>query len=131
MVSLAFYGSYFIFDDRPCEEFNCMIYDLGTYKDEAGTMYASSTVVEDKVARRFDTIYYNMEPPKQLEFAFTFGADTCKINRNEPLDRWDMDAITSWLTNKDGYHWLEIFQPDLDIIRYKCIITELKYHTVG
>ena len=37
-----------------------------------------------------------------------------------------MDAIANWLTGHDTYKWLEIEQPDMETIRYHCIISELE-----
>jgi len=127
----GFYSYSFTFDDIPSEEYSLMIYDFGSSKDEGGSFTSAGTVVEDRIARRYKSLYYGSKLDEPLEFNLTFGANTRKVRQDKPLDRWDFEVISSWLTGKDGYRWLTIEQPDLETIRYRCKITDLKYLTVG
>jgi hypothetical protein len=128
---VTFYGYHFAFDGIPCEEHEVMIFDWGGPKDEGGYFAATGEIIEDQLLTQMKPMFYGVEPSEPLEFKFTFGASPCRVNIHKPLDRWDMQAIASWLTNKDGYRWLEIEQPDMEVIRYKCVISELKYLTSG
>ncbi len=55
---------------------------------------------------------------KPLEFTLVFGSD-------EPLDRFDFERISYWLTGHQEYQWLTIDQPDLDHVAFRCLITKL------
>jgi hypothetical protein len=128
---MSFYGKHFSFDNIPCEEYGLMMYDFGAPQDAGGAFSSSGTILEDRVARRHRSLYYGTALDKPLELAFTFGANNAAIDSGKFLDRWDMEAISSWLTNKGGYRWLEVEQPDMETIRYRCIVKELRYMTAG
>jgi phage-related protein len=108
-----------------------MMYDLRSPQDAGGIFTSSGSVVEDRVARRFRSLYYGKTQDKPLEFTLVFGANNDLIDSNQFLDRWDMETIASWLTCKDGYRWLDIEQPDMEVVRYRCVITDLRFTTVG
>lgn len=128
---MAFYGCYFSFNGIPCTEYGLMMYDFGTKSDSSGALSVDTEIVEDRIARRYTPLHYGTITNEPLEFTMTFGADTNAIDKSEYLDRWDMDAIANWLTAHDKYKWLEITQPDMELFRYKCFITDLKYTEVG
>lgn len=128
---MAFYGCYFSFNGIPCTEYGLMIYDFGTRSDSSGSLSVDTEIVEDRIARRYTPLHYGTITNEPLEFTMTFGADINAIDKGVHLDRWDMDAIANWLTAHDKYKWLEITQPDMELFRYKCFITDLKYTEVG
>ena len=128
---MAFYGCYFSFDGIPCTEYGLMMYDFGTSSDSSNNLSVSTEIIEDRIARRYTPLHYGTISNKPLEFTMTFGADTNAIDKGVYLDRWDMDAIANWLTAHNKYKWLEITQPDMEMFRYKCFITELKHTDVG
>lgn len=128
---MAFYGCYFSFDGIPCTDYGLMMYDFGIKSDSSNDISVSMEIVEDRIARRYSPLHYGTITNKPLEFTMTFGADTDSIDKNVFLDRWDIDAIASWLTAQDEYKWLEITQPDMELFRYKCFITDLKHVDVG
>ena len=128
---MAFYGCQFTFDDIPCFEYGLMVYDIGSVTEDGEFTSAPSEILEQRTARRYSPLYYGVTRNTPLEFTFTFGSDINSIESGRWLDRWEMDAISTWLTGKGGYRYLEIIQPDMDVIRYKCIITNLTYTTNG
>ena len=128
---MAFYGNYFSFDGVPCSEYGLLIYDLESNNQDDVAFTSSGSVVEDRIARKYKSYYYGYTNDKPLEFNLVFGANTDSINSGKHLDRWDMEAIASWLTGRDGYKWLEIEQPDLEMVRYNCIVSELKPISIG
>lgn len=129
---MAFNGCYFSFDGIPCTEYGLMLYEFGTKSsDSTNVLSVSTEIVEDRIARRYTPLHYGTITNKPLEFTMTFGADVNAIDKGEYLDRWDMDAIANWLTAHDKYKWLEITQPDMEMFRYKCFITDLKHVDVG
>ena len=128
---MAFYGCYFSFDGIPCTEYGLMMYDFGSKSDTSNTLSTNIEIVEDRIARKYTPLHYGTISNKPLEFTMTFGADTSAIEKGEYLDRWDLNAIANWLTSHDKYKWLEITQPDMEMFRYKCFITDLKHTDVG
>lgn len=128
---MSFYGCHFSFDGTPCTEYGLMLYDFGTSGSENGTLASGIEIVEDRIARRSTPLHYGTVMNKPLEFNMTFGADLDAIDRGVYLDRWDLDAITNWLIGHNTYKWLEITQPDMETVRYRCIITNLQYTSVG
>lgn len=128
---MAFYGNYFSFDGQPCTEYGLMVYDLDGNSQSDNSFTSSGTVVEDRVSHRYKPLYYGIINDKPLEFNLIFGANPKRIEEYKYFDRWDLESIASWLTGKDGYKWLEIEQPDMEAVRYKCIISDLKPITMG
>lgn len=128
---MAFNGCYFSFDGIPCTEYGLMLYELGSASDTTNTLSTDMDIVEDRIARRYTPLHYGTITNEPLEFTMTFGADPSAIDKDAYLDRWDMNAIAIWLTAHDQYKWLEITQPDMEMFRYKCFITELKHIDVG
>lgn len=127
---MSFYGCQFSFDGIPCLEYGLMVYDFGS-TNEDGKFTSPVEIQEDRTAKRYSSLHYGATQNKPLTFSFTFGADMNAIDKNEHLSRWDMDVIARWLTGHDEYKYLEITQPDMESVRYKCIISDLEYITYG
>lgn len=127
---MAYFGCQFVFDDIPSWEYGLVIYDFGEIEEDGG-FSSMPKIVEDRIARRYTPLHYGVTRNEPLKFKLHFGVDPRAIDRNQWLDRWEIDAIASWLTEHDDYKYLEIFQQDLDAIRYKCIITDLTYSSYG
>ena len=109
-----------------------MIYEIGaTSSDSTDSLTVNSKIVEDRIARRYSPLHYGTITNTPLEFSMTFGADINAIDKGEYLDRWDLDAIARWLTAHETYKWLEITQPDMELFRYKCFVTDLKHIDVA
>ena len=127
---MAFYGYQLSFNGIPCYEYGLMIYDFDNTRQGDG-VFSSAEIVEDRIAGRYASFYYGLEQNEPLEFTLVFGADMNSVNMKEHLDRYDIEAISAWLTGVDGYRYLEIEQPDMEEFRYKCIITDLEFLTSG
>jgi phage-related protein len=108
-----------------------MMYDFGSPQDSGGSFASSGSIVEDRISRKYKSFYYGTKYDKPLEFSFVFGANSSLIDSGKHLDRWSIEAVSSWLTGKDGYRWLEVEQPDMEALRYRCVISDLKFLTSG
>lgn len=126
---MSFYGSQFTFDGIPCSDYDLMLYDVGSSNENG--QFASTKIIEDRIARRYTPLHYGITQNTPLTFTLIFGVNPERIDQNRHLDRLEMGIIASWLTGHDTYKYLEIVQPDMDIIRYKCIITNLESVTYG
>lgn len=123
---MSFYGSSFSFDGISCEEFGLMMYDFNTTSQGDSSYASGMDISEDRIAGRVRSIFYGTRYKDPLEFKLVFGVDSTTAANGEDIDRQDMELIGSWLTGHDSYKWLVIDQPDMDGIRYHCIITDLE-----
>jgi len=127
---MAFYGSSFTFNSVSCDEYNLMIYDVdGNGQDEG--QFITREPIEERLPRSYAPLYYGSTFNRPLEFRLVFGISQRGIQLRIPMDRWDMEAIATWLTGPDGYQMLEIEQGDLDTVHYKCMISELQQISFG
>ena len=128
---MAFNGCYFSFDGIPCTEYGLMMYEFGASGSSNGTVTPNLKIVEDRVSNRYTPLHYGVIQNEPLTFNLTFGVNPESIENGKPLDRWDIDVIARWLTGHRDYKWLEISQPDMETVRYRCFITNLKYVDYG
>jgi len=122
---MSFYGSSFSFDGTSCEEYGLMLYNFSS-NEQGPSEFAPINISEDRIRGKYKSLFYEDDYKQPLEFTLVFGADEYTAYRGESIDRQEMEIIASWLLNKGGYKWLVIDQPDMDGIRYNCIITSLK-----
>lgn len=127
---MAFYGCEFSFNGIPSSQYGLMLYDIGGIVED-GTFSSGLEIVEDRTARRYKPLFYGVKQNTPLTFTMTFGVHPKDIDQGRSLDRYDMAVVAVWLTGQDGYRYLEIAQPDMEAMRYRCIITELSYVTWG
>lgn len=122
---MSFYGTSFSFDGVSCEEFGLMLYDVdGT--SQGNSKYSTQQISEDRLPQRGQSLFYGTNYKNGLEFTLVFGADEHAAREGEPIDRWEMQKISSWLTDHNEYKWLVIDQEDMQKVRYHCIITDLE-----
>lgn len=126
---MAFYGCQFVFDGIPSWEYGLMVYDVSSHNEDGKFSSAPTKIYEDRSAWRYKPIHYGVSRNTPLSFKLTFGV---LPENNKPwIDRLEMDVVATWLTGKDGYCYLEIMQPDMEAVRYNCIISDLQYTTYG
>lgn len=124
---MAFWGHSFIFNDIPCEDFDLMLYNIGGVSQSGGTFASGVTVVEDEIPSQSKPCFYGTKQKnRHLEFTLVFGVNEHRADRHEWLDRYELEAVASWLTGYDEYLWLEIEQDDMEYVRYRCLITHLE-----
>lgn len=129
---MSFYGCQFSFDGIPCYEFGLMMYSFDSKSnDSSDSLSVNADIIEDRISRRYSPLHYGVTKNKPLEFTLTFGADITSIEKDVHLDRWDLNAISNWLTAHDTYKVLEITQPDMETFRYKCFIRDLKKTSIA
>ena len=123
---MSFYGTSFSFDGISCEEFGLMLYDLDSSTQGESSWATGTKIKEERIPGRVRSIYYGKIEESNLEFTLIFGADEHAARAGEPIDRYEMQAIAWWLTGPDDYRYLQIDQPDMAGLRYRCMITDLK-----
>lgn len=123
---MTFFGSDFIFDGMASEKYCLKLLDLngsGVIDSSAGT---NVEPVIDVIRRKAQPYIYGMQQTPTLTFPLTFGRMT-----QDPLDAYDRRAISQYLFGQNGYKWLEIIQPDLAEVRFKCILQNPQWTYIG
>lgn len=123
---MGFIAKNFSFNRIPCTEYGLRIYDIDGNNNTATPFASTGELQTDVIPSTGRTFLYGRTYEKPLEFRLVFGLDPYMIRMDEYLDRFEMDAIANWLTGHDTYQWLDIEQPDLEIVRYHCVISELE-----
>lgn len=123
---MAFWGNSFVFNGIPCDDFDLMIYDVGSTTQSMGTFASTVSIVEESISSRWKPYFYGVKYEGKLEFTMVFGVNQRRIDNEHFLDRYELEAIASWLTGHEEYLWLEVEQRDLDYIRYHCMISGLE-----
>lgn len=123
---MGFIAKKFSYNRIPCEEYGLRIFDIDGNDNEATPFASVGELQTDVIPSKGRTFLYGRTFTEPLEFTLVFGLDPLMLKMHEHLDRYEMDAIANWLTGTMQYNWLEIEQPDLEIIRYHCIFTELQ-----
>ena len=127
---MAFWGSEFIFDDIPSSEYGLVLYSFGP-TSQGDVDFKNGNMIEDRVAGRYDALTYGLVQNESLEYTLVFGANMESIDRNEHIDRYEVEAITAWLTGHKQRKWLTVIQDDMRAFRYKCSISELRLISHG
>lgn len=124
---MGFIARRFSFNRVPCEKFGLRIYDIDGNTNEATPFASVGELQTDVIPSRGRNFLYGRTFENPLEFNIVFGLDPSEmLDADDHMDRYEMNAIANWLTGHDIYHWLEIEQPDLEMIRYHCVISELE-----
>lgn len=128
---MSFWGTSFVFNDIPCEEFDLMMYDIDGAGDNSASYASSVSIVEKTVGKRWKPHFHGVKFDKKLSFDITFGVNQDRLDAGRFLDRFEMENIASWLTGHHEYKWLLIDQPDMEQVRYNCFITDLSTVSYG
>lgn len=124
---MAFEGCGFAFDGLPSSEFGLEIYEMSSNTQGDSPFTSTGEILTDTINGKSHSYLYGVSQTTPLEFKLTFGVNRSSVDAHRPLDRWDMQAISAWLTghNDNEWKWLEIEQPDMETVRYRCLISEL------
>lgn len=123
---MAFWGGAFVFDGIPCEEYELMVYDLGSHTQSNSRFASGVSIVEEKIPTRWKPYFYGVKFEDKLNFTLVFGVNEQRVSANDFLTRQEMETVASWLTGHNGYKWLEVIQPDMEYSRYHCMITGIE-----
>lgn len=123
---MGFIAKNFSFNRIPCSEYGLRIFDIDGNNNKAVPFASTGKILTNIIPSTGRNFLYGRSFDAPLEFELVFGIDPSKIRMNEYLDRYEMDSIANWLTGHNEYKWLEIEQPDMEIVRYHCIITDLE-----
>lgn len=122
---MAFWGCSFSFNGIPCEDFDLMMYEIDGTSHSSGKFASGVSISEDIVSHRWKPFFYGTQFKDKLTFSIVFGVNQTRVDRQQYLERDELEVIATWLTGHNEYLWLEIYQEDLEPVRYKCIVTAL------
>lgn len=112
-------GYSFVFAEMSSECYGLFVADMGNKKHADNNFGNKANIVETRIAKRITPLHYGVRYHDQpLTFTLIFGSD-------EPLDRYQMQEVSNWLTGYQEYQWLSIEQPDMEHIQFRCIIQQL------
>lgn len=122
---MAFTAYEFTFNGRSCREFGLIMCDFNGSDREGGTHTAAGKPQVETVFRQHRSLLRGVEDDEKLSFPLSFGLCPDRIERRQFLDRFEIEAVSAWLTGHKGWGWLTVEQDDLAHVRYRCMITEL------
>ena len=129
---MAFEGCEFSFDGIPSHDFGLVVYNFDSYSQDSTFSYPSAgKILSDRIPNHNASFFYTLEFDSVAEFTLVFGANPKSYDERDPLDRWELEQIASWLTGHKNYKWLVIDQDDMHSFRYRCIISELEVIALG
>lgn len=129
---MAFEGYEMIFDGVSCFKYDLILCDIGGNKQSETVNFTSAgKLITDKTLKNTSSLLYGTEQSDPLSFNLVLVASPERIENNQPFDRFELQTIASWLSGHNSWKWLKIVQPDLETVRYKCLITELTEITFG
>lgn len=116
----AIFNSYeFIFAGESSYQHGLMLYDFDGNRQNDVAFGNKASIVEQRINNRIQPIHFGVKyHEKPLQFKLVFGSD-------REFDRYELEDISFWLTGHQEYQWLSINQPDMELVQFKCLITEL------
>lgn len=128
---MAFTAYEFTFNGRSCLEFGLILCEFNGSDREGGTHTSGGEPQLEAVFRQHRSLLRGVEDDEKLSFQLTLGLCPDRIDRQKFLDRFEIEAISAWLTGYRGWGWMTIDQKDLAHVRYRCMISELKELSSG
>lgn len=120
-----FHSYEFSFDSESSLMYGLMLYDFNGIGQSDVPFGNKAEIIETRTNNRVQPIHFGVNyHASPLQFRLVFGAI-------KPLDRFELEDISLWLTGQQEYKWLSIGQPDLEHVQFRCIITELKPLSYG
>lgn len=118
---MSFYATQFVFDGVPLERYNLFLanFDSGVIENNFG---GDIEIIEEKTRNK--NYFYGVKQNGNLTFPLAMMSEN-------PLDYYDVSAIGQLLFNRLDYKYLQIIQPDLEGIFFKCILTNPKKISIG
>lgn len=109
----------FTYAGMPASMFSMYVADISGKSHSANSFGNKANIIEKRLANRITPLHYGVRyNDSPLSFTLIFGAD-------HELDRYEMQAVSRWLTGYQEYQWLSIDQPDMNHIQFRCLIQEL------
>ena len=120
-----FYAWDFIYAGTSASEFGLFICDVGGNGQLDIAFANKANILQTRLSNRIEPIMQGVRwNDNPLTFTLVFGS-------TEPMDRYQLQAVAQWLTGYQEYQWLQIEQPDMEHIQFRCLVESLKPISVG
>ena len=63
---MAFLGNYFVFNDIPCDDYDLMLYDVGSTAQSSGNFASGVSIIEETLPSRYKPHFYGVKFDKKL-----------------------------------------------------------------
>lgn len=114
-----FHAFDFTFAGESASTYGLFICELGNKKHGDYDFGNTANIVETRIANRVTPLHYGVRyHDEPLKFNLIFGS-------NQFMDRYQVQAVSNWLTGYQEYQWLSIEQPDMEHIQFHCLIEKL------
>ncbi len=122
---MAFQAYEFTFNGVSCVQHDLMMYDAGGERGDV-VLPASGEVQLEHVFTRQAPVLLGVKREEVLKIPMVFGLCPQRVMSGRYLERQEIERIATWLTEGNEWGWLSIDQADLEEIRYRCRIQDLK-----
>ena len=122
---MSFFGKTFIYNNISCQAYDLMLYDIGGGSEEQQDFASTVSIEEETVGSHWKPYFYGVKYEDRLSFELTFGVVPRRLEKQKFLDRYELNAVSKWLTGHKQYLYLDIEQTDMCYVRYRAIITKL------
>lgn len=121
---MAFYGSSFIYDGIPSENYDLRIFEFEPSNPADGVVGGDASIMEEWLYRRDVPYFYGRYYETPFEFDFTVGSFNA-------IDGTTRNAIQRWLLGSPTYKELNIVQDDISDVSFNVIFTQSTNKYVG
>lgn len=117
---MSFLASTFIYNGIPSDFFGLYLYSFNNKSQDNGSFGGEGEIFETRIPSRYNPLHYGISRNSPMEFSLVFGTvGPCA------MDRIKTSEVAEWLVGHQQYQWLYICQPDMEHVRYRCIIDDL------
>lgn len=114
------YATSFVYGGISSEELGLYIASVNDKKTTSqSSIGAELDIQEEFIPGRIRSLFYGVVEDEPLEFDLSLAA-------TDVFDRYKLEEIASKLAGKQEYQWLEIDQPDLRDVRFRCILNDFE-----
>lgn len=115
----------FTYAGRPSAMYGLYVCDIGGKSNQDGSFGTEATISERRLPMRITPLHYGARyNDSPLQFNLVFGSE-------KRLDRYELQEASEWLLGYEDYQWLAVEQPDMENIRFRCLIQSLTPISVG
>lgn len=124
---MSFYTTDLIYNGTPASMFGLMISEFNMSSRDANSIGGTAEIHSDKLPTRHDSLLYYVSENEPLSFNVSLVA----MEDNHRFDRYEIAQIAGWLRSAQSYCTLVAFQPDMENVVYKALVTNVTPILVG
>lgn len=115
----------FTYAGKPASMFGLFLADIGGKSHGDNSFGNKANIVETRLPGRVRPLHFGVRyHDEPLKFSLIFCSE-------DYMDRYQLQEVSEWLTGYQDYQLLTIDQPDLEHVRFRCLIQSLTPVSVG